>query len=168
MLEVNSMIVPCESCYSMFKLDKSLVKHTGSLVKCSKCQKVFRVYPPKPIDPRYCPRVRTGNLISYSVFNKSGKLISHGLGIALDISEGGLLLKTPDYIKSDSLKLSATDNKKNLIEVEGKIIRTKKVSTGMYMYGIRFIDVDEQVTKFIATLIKEYNFRGENLFFTVK
>ena len=107
-------------------------------------------------------------MISYSVFNKSGKLISHGLGIALDISEGGLLLETPDYIKSNLLKLAATDNKKNLIEVEGKIIRTKKVSTGMYLSGIRFIGVDERVTKFIATLIKEYNFRGENLFFTVK
>ena len=77
------MKIPCESCYSMFKLDTSIVKPTGSLVRCSKCRKVFRVYPPKPIDPRNGPRVRIKNLISYSVFNKSGKLISHGLGKGL-------------------------------------------------------------------------------------
>ncbi len=162
------MKIPCESCYSAFQLEESLVKPTGSLVRCSKCQKVFRVYPPKPIDPRNCPRVRTRNLISYSVFNKSGSLISHGMGIAMDISESGILLETPDCIKAGSLKLAATDNEKNLIEVKGKIIRTKKASTGMYLHGIKFIGVDERVTKFIATLIKEYNFRGKNLFYTVK
>ena len=162
------MKIPCESCYSAFQLDESLVKPTGSLVRCSRCQKVFRVYPPKPIDPRNCPRVRIKNLISYSVFNASGKLISRGLGIALDISEVGILLETPDCIKAGSLKLTATDNEKNLIEVGGKIIRTKKVSTGMHLSGIKFTGADERVTKFAATLIKEYSFRGKNLFYTVK
>ena len=162
------MKIPCESCYSAFQLDESLVKPTGSLVRCSRCQKVFRVYPPKPIDPRNCPRVRIKNLISYSVFNTSGKLISRGLGIALNISEVGILLETPDCIKAGSLKLAATDNEKNLIEVGGKIIRTKKVSTGMHLSGIKFTDADERVTKFAATLIKEYSFRGKNLFYTVK
>ena len=162
------MLIPCEACYSTFKLDDRQVKPTGSLVKCSKCQKTFRVYPPKHIDPRNCPRVKTRNLIAFSVFNKSGKVISHGFGVALDISEGGILLETPNCIDSVSIKLTTTDNEKNLIEVKGKIIRTKKASNGMYLHGIKFIGTNDRVTKFIATVIKEYNFRGKNLTFKVK
>ncbi len=90
------------------------------------------------------------------------------MGVTLDISEGGILLETPYSIESGLLVLAATDWEKNLIEVKGKIIRSKKTANEMYLSGIKFIGVDERVTKFIATLIKEYNFRGENLFFTVK
>jgi predicted Zn finger-like uncharacterized protein len=162
------MQIPCETCYSKFKLKESHLKPTGSLVRCSKCQKVFTVYPPKDVDPRNSPRVKIKNLIAYSLLNKSGRSISHGLGIALDISEGGILLETPNCIDSASVNLTATDNEKNLIEVKGKIIRTKKASSGMYRHGIKFIGGDERVTKFIATVIKEYNFRGNNLTLKVK
>ena len=162
------MLIPCEACYSTFKLDDRQVKPTGSLVRCSKCQKVFRVYPPKDFDPRNCPRVKTRNLISFSVFNKSGKVISHGFGVALDISEGGILLETPNCIDSASVHLTASDNEKNLAEVKGQIIRTKKASSGMYLYGIKFIGGNKSVTKFVATVIKEYNFRRNNLTLKVK
>ena len=84
----------------------------------------------------------------------------------MDISEVGILLETPDFIKAGSLKLAAIDNEKNLIEVGGKIIRTKKASTGMHLSGIKFTGADERVTKFAATLIKEYSFREKNLFYT--
>ena len=40
------MQIPCISCQSRFRLDSSLVKATGSLVRCSKCKYIFRVYPP--------------------------------------------------------------------------------------------------------------------------
>ena len=162
------MQIPCEACYFTFSLEKKFVKQSGSLIRCSKCQKVFRVYPPKGIDPRNCPRVRTKNLISYSVFNKSGKVISRGLGIALDISEGGILLETPNCINSALVNLTASDNEKNLKEVKGKIISAKKTSSGMYLYGIKFIGGNKRVTKFVATVIKEYNFRRNNLTLKVR
>jgi predicted Zn finger-like uncharacterized protein len=162
------MIIPCEACYSTFRLEERFVKINGSLVRCSKCQKVFRVYPPKPTDPRNGPRVKTKNLIDYSEINKSGKLISHGMGIALDISEGGMLIETPTCINSSTVRLAATDNKKNLTEVKGIINRTQKNSDGMYLHGIKFIDSNERVSKFISIVIKEYNFRENNLTIKVK
>lgn len=39
------MIVTCEACFSQFNLDDGLIKPTGSKVRCSKCQKVFKVFP---------------------------------------------------------------------------------------------------------------------------
>jgi len=40
------MKIPCVSCQSLFRLDRNLVKPTGSLVRCSKCKYIFMVCPP--------------------------------------------------------------------------------------------------------------------------
>jgi predicted Zn finger-like uncharacterized protein len=168
MYKVNPMRIACDSCHSKFKLDRKLVKPTGTLVRCSKCRSVFRVYPPDVVNRRKHTRVKTQNLISYFSFDKNRKLISHGLGIALDISKGGILLETPDSIKSSFLVLTATDKMKNLIEVNGRLIYSKKASSGTYLCGIEFIGNDERVSDFIFRLIKEYNVQRNNLFITLK
>jgi c-di-GMP-binding flagellar brake protein YcgR len=84
------------------------------------------------------------------------------LGVALDISEGGILLKTPSNIKSGLLVLATIDSKNNLIEVKGELIRSRKTSRGMFLCGIKFISVDERMEHFISNLIKEYTFRRQN------
>ena len=149
----------------MFRLDNGVIKPTGSKVRCSKCGELFKVFQPNEIERRKYQRVETQNLISYFSFDETGKLISHGLGIAMDISKGGVLLESTNYIKSGLIVLAATDRERNLIEVKGKLAYSKKTSTGMYFSGIEFIGVNERVTKFIAKLIKEYNNQGDNLFF---
>ena len=45
-VEVNPMKIPCIACQSIFQLDNSVVKPTGTLVKCSKCEFIFIVHPP--------------------------------------------------------------------------------------------------------------------------
>jgi len=40
------MIVTCEACSTRFNLKDELLKPSGTKVRCSKCHKVFRVYPP--------------------------------------------------------------------------------------------------------------------------
>ena len=41
------MIITCKECNANFKLDESLLKPTGSKVRCSKCNDIFVAYPPK-------------------------------------------------------------------------------------------------------------------------
>jgi predicted Zn finger-like uncharacterized protein len=162
------MKISCESCHFKYKLDSNIVKSTGILVRCSKCGEVFKVYPPSKDNRRKYQRVKTQNLISYFSFDDNGKLISHGLGIALDVSKGGILLETPYPIESGLLVITATDKDKNFVEVESKLIYSKKTSIGTYLCGIEFLGIDERVINFITQLIKEYNFRGNNLFITLK
>ena len=161
------MIIPCESCESTFLLDSSLVKPTGTKVRCSKCREVFRIYPSEPIDRRKHPRVKTSNLISYYSFDETEKLISHGLGIVLDISRGGILLETPCSVESGPIVLAAIDWENNLVEVKGKSIYSVKESTEMYRSGIEFVGLDKQAAEFIMTLIKDNNYRGYNLFVAI-
>ena len=161
------MIIPCKSCHSIFRLDSSLLKPNGSKVKCSRCGEIFRVFRPDGTEKRKFNRVRTRNLISYLSFDKTGKLISNGLGIALDVSKGGLLLETPYPIATGIIVLAATDSENNLFEVKCKLIHSQKASTGTYLSGIEFIGIDERVKNFITKLIKDYNSRGYNLFIAI-
>ena len=41
------MIIECEKCHAKFNLDESLLKETGSKVRCSSCKHVFTVFPPE-------------------------------------------------------------------------------------------------------------------------
>jgi predicted Zn finger-like uncharacterized protein len=42
------MIIICNECDTRFNIDESLLKQTGSKVRCSKCKKVFLAYPSSP------------------------------------------------------------------------------------------------------------------------
>jgi len=47
------MIITCDACGISFKVKSSLIKETGSTVRCSKCQYLFIAYPPsaEPVTP---------------------------------------------------------------------------------------------------------------------
>jgi predicted Zn finger-like uncharacterized protein len=150
----REMIIPCKSCHSIFQLDSRLLKPTGSKVGCTKCGEIFKAYPPQANRRRY-KRVKTCNLISFLSFDKTGKLISNGLGVALDVSQRGLIV------------LATTDRENHLFKVKGKLLHSTKASNGLYHSGIKFIDIDWKVKAFIKKLIKEYNYQGYNLFIAI-
>ena len=91
-------------------------------------------------------------------------MISQGLGIAMDISKGGILLQTADAIESSLIALAAIDRKKNLFKIKGRLAYSKKTSIGTYLSGIKFIGTEKHMIKFIVNLVKEYNYYGYNLF----
>jgi predicted Zn finger-like uncharacterized protein len=162
-IEVNALIITCKSCHSMFRLDSSLVKPTGTKVRCSKCQEVFTVYPADQSDRRKHKRIKTRNLISYLSYDKIGQLIYQGLGQALDISKGGMLLETPDPLESGLISLTAMDVDNNPIEIEGNVVYRKESSSGRYLTGIFFIGTEEQVEIFVTELIKQYKNQKEEI-----
>jgi predicted Zn finger-like uncharacterized protein len=49
------MIITCKECNANFKLDESLLKPTGSKVRCSKCNEIFTAYPPKILEENEVP-----------------------------------------------------------------------------------------------------------------
>jgi hypothetical protein len=116
------------------------------------------------IDRRKHQRIKTQNLISHFSINDTGKMVSQGIGKALDISKGGMLLETPYPIESELLSLMAVDLEDNLFEISGRLMYSKKSSAEMYLSGIAFVGSDDQVAKFIIKLVKEYNYRKNNIF----
>ena len=158
------MIIPCKSCDAAFRLDGSLIKPTGSRVRCSKCRTVFRVYPPDMADRRKHHRIKTRNLISHFSFDEAGALYSQGIGRALDVSQGGILIETPEPIESNWLSLMAVDLNEDLFEIKGRLMHSNRSPAGMYLSGIAFVGSDWQVANFVVKLVKGYNYRKNNLF----
>src|SRR5574337_378008 len=44
------MIIQCDKCSTKFRLDDSRITGNGVRVRCTKCQNVFIVTPPPPVD----------------------------------------------------------------------------------------------------------------------
>ena len=116
------MEIPCEACQSIFQLDNRLIKADGTKVRCSKCQHVFKFHPTNMADRRKDPRIKTRNLIAHLSFDDNGMKISQGLGRALDISKGGMLLETPLPIPVVRLSLMAVDKDNILFEIEAELV----------------------------------------------
>jgi len=161
------MEIECGTCQSIFRLDGKLIQSRGSLVRCSNCQVVFRVYPSDLMDRRKFPRTKTRNLIAHISFDQNGKMISQGLGKALDLSKGGLLLETPYPIEPGLLSLMAVDKDNMLFEIKGDLVYCKKLDSGKYQAGIKFKGSELQVRNFVKRLINEYNFRKNTISFAL-
>lgn len=116
------------------------------------------------VDRRKHQRIKTQNLISHFSVGESDKFVSEGLGKALNVSRGGMLLETPYPIGSDQLSLMAVDLEDKVFEINARLIYSKKSSDRMYLSGIAFVGSDEQVQTFIAKLVKEYNYLRNNIF----
>ena len=151
------MKITCISCQSRFQLDGCLVKATGSLVKCSKCQQIFRVFPPDATNRRQHKRIKTQNLISHVTVDEHGKAISQGMSKTVDISKGGILLETSYPIDLGLVLLTTVDLDNNIIEIKSELVYCRMTATGMYHSGVKFIDTNEQMVNFAVNLIKEYN-----------
>ena len=137
-------------------------------MRCTKCHQVFRILPPEKDNRRKHPRIKTRNLISHLTFDENGKPISQGLSKAVDISKGGILLETPHPIESGLISLMAVGLDNKFIEIKGELVYSERTDSGMYRSGIKFIGTDEQVTKFVVGLIKEYNYRRNNLSYSLE
>jgi hypothetical protein len=94
-------------------------------------------------------------------------MISNGMGVALDVSQGGMSLETPYFIETGLIVLATTDRENHLFKVKGKLLHSTKASNGLYHSGIKFIDIDWKVKAFIRKMIKEYNYQGYNMFIAI-
>jgi len=157
------MKIGCDTCHATFQFDSNLIKSDGSLVKCSKCQAIFRVYPPNAADRRKFPRTKTRNLIAHVSVDQNGKKISQVLAKAIDISKGGILLETPYPIEAGLISLMAVDKDNMLFEIKADLIYCNKMESGVYQVGIRFNGTELQVLNFVTRLIKEYNHRKNSM-----
>jgi len=51
------MIITCGNCNTSYELDESIVKATGTQVRCTSCQSIFTAFPPAaPEPPQAAPR----------------------------------------------------------------------------------------------------------------
>lgn len=67
------MIIQCDKCSTKFRLDDSRVTGNGVRVRCTKCQSVFIVAPPPPVEEVGVEEVLGGDQVSSGAFETASK-----------------------------------------------------------------------------------------------
>ena len=112
-------------------------------------------------EKRKHPRVKTENLVSYVCIDDRGNEIDEGMGKAIDISIGGILIEAHDPIESQDILLMAIGIKDELIDIKGKVVYCRAEDSGMFRTGIQFLETKENIQLFVTSLIKIYSKKNQ-------
>lgn len=101
-------------------------------------------------------RAETVNLVNYGCLQEDGGSFEYGMGTALDISQGGILMETQSPIQSKTVLLTTTDSEENLINIKGKVAYCRKQGPDKYHVGIHFMETTEKVRQVVIEMVKAF------------
>jgi CheY-like chemotaxis protein len=106
---------------------------------------------------RKYPRIDTSGLLSYICLDENDNTLNEGIGDAVNISKGGIRLKTHTKIESKFIQLTANSVKNELIDIKGKVVYSYMLKPDTYHTGISFVESMARNQRFVVELIKSYN-----------
>ena len=115
------------------------------------------------MERRQYPRVKISNLISYVGKRASGEIIEQSMGKALNVSQSGIFVETPQMVMSEYISLMSIDQNNNLVEIKGQVIYSTVFKAGTFGVGIRFDGMHTENIQFVTKLIKVFNIRKYEL-----
>jgi hypothetical protein len=107
-------------------------------------------------DKREHRRISSLNLLSYACVDENGNVVRHGMGRTLDVSENGILLETHAPLDSQwgvSLTIGLGEE---LIDIHGKVVRSKKNAAGKFECGIEFTEKNERALRILDEYTKAF------------
>ena len=110
----------------------------------------------KKLDRRKFPRIKVCNPVAYDCMDKNGVLVDQNMGIALDISQNGILLETAQMIQQKDIYLVFVDLEDNMTRIIGRVVFSVKNKDGNYKSGINFQGDSDENIAFATRLIEAY------------
>ncbi len=110
----------------------------------------------KKLDRRKFPRIKVFNPIAYDCMDKNGVLVNQNMGIALDISQNGILLETAQMIQEKNIYLLFVDLEDNMTRIIGRVVFSVKNKDGNFKSGINFQGDSDANIAFATRLIQAY------------
>ncbi|MDX1708064.1 MAG: PilZ domain-containing protein [Desulfobacterales bacterium] len=110
----------------------------------------------KKLDRRKFPRIKVCNPVAYDCLDKDGVLCEQNMGIALDISQNGILLETAEMIQQKNIYLVFVDLKDSMTRIIGRVVFSVKNKDGNYKSGINFQGDSDENIAFATRLIQAY------------
>ena len=105
-------------------------------------------------EKRKYPRITTQNVISYLCTDEDDNHLGEGVGETVNISQGGILLKTPLPIEADYILLTTIDLENNTIDIKGKVAHSQRDESGKFETGIRFLGTQDEKIQIVKCLVK--------------
>ena len=108
-------------------------------------------------------RVEVYSSISYVCVDEKGNLVDQQMGVALNISQTGLMLETGKQLDTNLIFLMFVDLENNLTEIEGEVVYSHPNASGMFQNGINFRGSHADNIDFTQKLIRAYHYRKSEL-----
>jgi PilZ domain len=108
------------------------------------------------LERRKHPRVETDNRVSYVRMDDNGNRIKEGVGRAVNISQGGILIETHHAFEWDNILLLGIDIENKLNRVRGRVVYCNSTDSGVFRTGIEFLEVNEKILSFVINLLKTH------------
>ncbi len=115
------------------------------------------------MERRQYPRVKINNLTSYVGKRANGEILEQNMGKALNVSQSGIFLETPQIVFSEFISLMSVDQNNNLVEIMGEVVYSTIYKAGTCGVGIRFEGMHTENIQFVTKLIKVFNIRKYEL-----
>jgi c-di-GMP-binding flagellar brake protein YcgR len=113
---------------------------------------------------RKYPRVSIHVPVNYALLDEKGKIVSEQIGVALDISLGGVLLESIDFVATEYVAISFIDMENQVAQMKCKMAFSRKTDLGLVRTGLSFEESEAEQSDFAAKMIRAYFYRRKRLF----
>ena len=108
---------------------------------------------------REFPRIPIRVAVHYTQLDESGGIESELMGLALDVSLGGLLLESKDFISAENVSVHFVDIENTVRTIGCRMIYSRRVRDGGVHTGLRFQGSNEAKVDFVSHIIRAYFYR---------
>ena len=105
------------------------------------------------MERRQQPRKSLQCQVYFICVSADGRASSQDIGVARDVSSGGMMLETPTPINTTEIRLIASTPDNQQIETTGGVIYSMQMGEGQYNTGIFFQSSSEDAARFIEQLV---------------
>ncbi|MEN8244484.1 MAG: PilZ domain-containing protein [Thermodesulfobacteriota bacterium] len=106
------------------------------------------------MERRQQPRKSLRVQVYFICVSADGRESAQDIGMALDISAGGMMLETTTPINTMEIKIIAATADNQQMEAKGGVIYSMQVGEGRYNTGIFFQGDSEKTASFVEQLIR--------------
>lgn len=114
-------------------------------------------------EQRKNPRIKVKVPISYDCYDDDGEMFEQKMGVALDVSIGGMLIETHDLIDANYIKVVFVNKDNKRLSIIGSIIHSRRTENGRAKTGLCFHGNDKENIQFATNIIRAH-YHSQKLF----
>ena len=106
------------------------------------------------MERRQQPRKSVQCRVYFICVSADGRESTQDIGMARDISTGGMMLETATSINTTEIRIMASTADKRQIEARGSVIYSMQVGEDMYNTGVFFQGAPEDTARFVEEIMQ--------------
>jgi hypothetical protein len=115
------------------------------------------------VNRRQYPRVSIHVPVNYTLLDGKGRIESECIGVALDVSLGGLLLESFDFVWTEYVGIGFIDMDNLDAQIKCKMAFSRKTDLGVVHTGMSFQGAEAEKLAFVAKIIRANFYRKHRM-----